>query len=69
VNVSRALLTVTEVAALLAVRPALVREIAHRGEMAHMRIGRKLLRFRPDDVEKYIASRLMPARSRGRGVA
>ncbi len=52
--VTAPLLTVEQVAALLAVRPALVRTLAHRGELRYRRVGEKLLRFRPEDVEAYV---------------
>ncbi len=49
-----ALLRVEDVAVLLAVRPTLVRLLAHKGELPYVRVGRKLLRFRREDVESYI---------------
>ena len=58
------LLTVEQVAALLAVRPALVRSLAHRGELPYRRVGEKLLRFRPQDVEAYVNG---PVRPKPRG--
>ena len=64
------LLTVEQVAALLAVRPALVRTLAHRGELPYRRIGQKLLRFRPEDVDAYVNGRArLRARREGFGVA
>ncbi|MEX1243411.1 MAG: helix-turn-helix domain-containing protein [Thermoanaerobaculia bacterium] len=59
------LLTVGQVAARLAVRPALVRVLAHRGELPYRRIGEKLLRFRAEDVEAYVNGEARPA-ARGR---
>ena len=63
------LLTVEQVAERLAVRPALVRVLAHRGELPYRRIGEKLLRFRPEDLEAYIDGKARPGgRREGRGV-
>lgn len=66
------LLTVEEVAGLLSVRPALVRTMAHRGEIPYLRVGRKLMRFRAQDLDGYVSNHLLPGRAsreRGRGVA
>lgn len=63
------LLTVEQVAALLSVRPALVRTLAHRGELAYLRVGLKLMRFAPEAVDRYVAEHAVPARpARRRGV-
>jgi excisionase family DNA binding protein len=59
------LLTVEQVAQLLAVRPALVRVLAHRGELPYRRIGEMLLRFRAEDVEAYVRGDRQPRRGRG----
>lgn len=60
------LLTVEQVAVLLAVRPALVRQLAHRGELSSLRVGPKLIRFRAEDVQRYVEGRILPARRQGR---
>lgn len=55
------LLTVFDVAAQLRVRPALVRALAAREAIGYHRVGRAL-RFRPSDVEAYLAQCYRPAR-------
>lgn len=49
------LLTDRDVATLLVVRPDTVRRWAARGELPSVRLGR-LLRFRAEDVDRWIAS-------------
>lgn len=66
------LLTVEQVATLLVVRPALVRTLAHRGDLPYRRIGEKLLRFRQEDVETFICGDVRGQRGgrrKGHGVA
>jgi excisionase family DNA binding protein len=67
--VNAPLLDVAQVAALLHCRPALVRSLAHRGELPYVRVGVKLMRFRPEDVERFVAGHLQPSRPKGRRVA
>ncbi|MGH3261035.1 MAG: helix-turn-helix domain-containing protein, partial [Trebonia sp.] len=54
------LLTDRDVAAVLAVRPDTVRRWAARGELPSVRLGR-LLRFRSEDVDRWIAGHLTMA--------
>jgi excisionase family DNA binding protein len=56
------LLDVREAARLLNCRPSLVRSLAHRGELAYVRVGVKLMRFRPADVDEYVAAHRLPRR-------
>lgn len=56
-----ALLTVQEVAAVLRKRPAAVRALARRGELAFIRCGKTIL-VRREDLDAYIARCRRPAR-------
>jgi excisionase family DNA binding protein len=60
------LLTVAQVAQLLAVSESLVYRLASDGEIPCYRIGKGTLRFRPDDIESYLSSRLN-GKKRARG--
>ncbi len=51
------LLTDREVALVLAVQPDTVRRWAARGQLPSIRLGGRLLRFRTEDVERWIAER------------
>jgi excisionase family DNA binding protein len=67
-GVNGPLLTVEKVAERLTVRPALVRQLAHRGDLPYLRVGGKLMRFRPEDVEMYVEKHVVRlAGRRGRG--
>jgi excisionase family DNA binding protein len=57
----RGLLTVSELAEILRKRPAAVRALARRGEVAFYRVGRAML-FDPQDVETFLATCRRPAR-------
>jgi excisionase family DNA binding protein len=48
------LLTDREVADLLVVKPDTVRRWAASGQLPSVRLGGRLIRFRPDDVERWI---------------
>ena len=50
------LLTVPEVATLLAVKPSTIRAYAERGTLPCVRIGNRL-RFLPSDISEWIESR------------
>lgn len=63
-----ALLNVQDVAVQLRLTPAAVRALARRGEITFYRIGRGI-RFRPEDVEAYLARKRRPARDEPRGGA
>lgn len=52
------LLTVAQVAELLSVSESLVYRLASDGEIPSYRIGRGALRFRQEDIEAYLSSRL-----------
>lgn len=54
------LLTVEQLAAYLAKRPAAVRALAHRGLIAYCRVGRAM-RFREDDVTRFLDANRRPA--------
>jgi excisionase family DNA binding protein len=51
------LLTAVQVAELLAVPKTRVWSMSRRGEIPTVRIGRRELRYRPDDIERWIARR------------
>ena len=51
------LLTVQNVADRLAVDPKTVRRWAWNGELAYVRLAAKAIRFKPEDVERFIADR------------
>ena len=55
-----ALLSVEQLAEYLVKRPAAVRALAHRGEIAFIRCGRAI-RFREDDVERFLEAHRRPA--------
>lgn len=55
-----ALLSVEQLADYLAKRPAAIRALAHRGEIAFIRCGRAM-RFREDDVERFLEAHRRPA--------
>jgi predicted DNA-binding transcriptional regulator AlpA len=61
----RSLLTIDQVAALLGVSKAWVRDHATRRQprLSVVRLGgkRAVLRFRPDDIERFIVSNLLSA--------
>ena len=50
------LLTIDQVAARLDVKPARVRELYRKGQLPVVNVGR-LVRFRPEDVDRWIAER------------
>jgi len=52
------LLTVAQVAELLAVSESLVYRLASDGEIPCYRIGKGALRFRPEDIESYLSTHL-----------
>lgn len=52
-----ALLTVDQVAEILGMSTKFVRQRAHAGEIRYARLGDRM-RFRPEDVDDYVASRL-----------
>jgi excisionase family DNA binding protein len=52
------LLTVAQVAELLAVSESLIYRLASDGEIPCYRIGKGALRFREEDIESYLASRI-----------
>jgi excisionase family DNA binding protein len=52
------LLTVRETAEALSVSPSLVYRLASEGEIPCYRIGKSALRFREEDIEIYLSSRL-----------
>jgi excisionase family DNA binding protein len=52
------LLTVSDVADFLSVSESLVYRLASDGEIPCYRIGKGALRFRMDDIETYLSSRL-----------
>ncbi len=64
-NPSQRLLTVEEVACLLAVKPGTIYDAASRGRLPVVRLweGRRraLIRFRPDDIQRLIDERTVPA--------
>jgi excisionase family DNA binding protein len=49
------------VAARLDISPRTVTDLVARQELAHVRIGRKLLRFEPEAVDAYLARQRRPA--------
>jgi excisionase family DNA binding protein len=51
------LLTAVEVAELLAVPKTRVRSMSRRGEIPTVRIGLREVRYRPDDIDRWIARR------------
>ena len=55
------LLTVEDLAALLQVRPRTVRGMCAKGILPYVRVG-KLLRFRPDDVDRWVSGNRREAR-------
>ena len=57
----RGLITVSELAELLRKRPAAVRALAQRGEIAFYRVGRAML-FAPQDVESFLAACRRPSK-------
>jgi excisionase family DNA binding protein len=59
-----ALLSVEQLADYLAKRPAAVRALAHKGEIAFIRCGRAI-RFREDDVAAFLEKHRRPAASDG----
>jgi excisionase family DNA binding protein len=62
-------LIVSELAEILRKRPAAVRALAKRGEIAFFRVGRAML-FDPQDVETSLAACRRPAKdSRALGLA
>jgi excisionase family DNA binding protein len=61
------LLSVEELAGYLSKRPAAVRAMANRGELAFIRCGRAM-RFREDDVSRFLEEHRRPA-SREKGVS
>ena len=54
------LLSVDQLAEYLSKRPAAVRAMAHRGELAFIRCGRAM-RFREDDVSRFLEEHRRPA--------
>jgi excisionase family DNA binding protein len=60
----RGLLTVSELAVILRKRPAAVRALAQRGEIAFYRVGRAML-FDPQDVETFLAACRRPVKDEG----
>lgn len=48
------LLTAEDIAAMLRVKVQTVYTMARRGELEKLKLSRKCLRFRADDVERYI---------------
>ena len=52
------LLTVAQVAELLAVSESLIYRLASSGEIPCYRIGKGALRFRPEDIESYLSSHI-----------
>lgn len=57
------LITARQVAAILAVTPWAVYDLARRGDLPCIRIGNRCIRFLPDDVTEFIQSRRYPALS------
>jgi excisionase family DNA binding protein len=57
------LLTVTDVATRLRLKPAAVRALTRRGEIGFYRVGRSI-RFRSEDVEAFLERQWRPARGR-----
>jgi excisionase family DNA binding protein len=51
------LLTTAQVAERLAVHPATVRRLVAAGELKPTRLGKRTVRFRPSDVQRFIASK------------
>jgi len=52
------LLTVSDVAELLSVSESLIYRLASNGEIPSYRIGKGALRFRMEDIDAYLSSRL-----------
>jgi excisionase family DNA binding protein len=55
------LLTCSEAAGRLRMRPAKLRAIANRGELSFFRVGKAML-FAPDDLERFLELCRRPAR-------
>ncbi len=51
------LLTAVQVAELLAVPKTRVWSMSRRGEIPTVRVGRREVRYRPEDIERWIARR------------
>jgi excisionase family DNA binding protein len=64
--VTQPLLTAEQVGERLGIRAGLVRALAHDGSLAYVRIGAKLMRFREQDVEAYVAAHLLTAKPQRR---
>jgi len=58
------LLTDREVAELLVVKPDTVGRWAAAGQLPSVRLGGRLMRFRPDDVERWIEGQALRGSSR-----
>ena len=59
------LLTVSDIADLLAISQSLVYRLVADGELRCYRIGRGALRFRQEDVETYLTACTVAGRERG----
>lgn len=55
------LLTTAEVAEALGISARTVRALASRGELRPVRIGRRITRYRAEDVAALVEERLVPA--------
>ena len=58
------LLTVNDVAEILAVSPSLIYRLAAEGELPSYRLGKGALRFCQEDIESYLSSCLKGKRAR-----
>jgi excisionase family DNA binding protein len=54
------LLTAVDVAKLLGRHPRTVKTLAAQGELRGIRLGRRTLRFHPDDVAAYVDAHRQP---------
>ena len=57
----RQLLTATDVGRILQVHPKTIFLWASQGTLPAVRLGRRAVRFRREDVERLVADRLVPA--------
>ncbi len=60
------LLSADEVAAYFSVDTTTVYRLASRGELPSIEIGRRVLRFRPEDVRAFMERRTRSTRTKGR---
>jgi excisionase family DNA binding protein len=61
-TVAEQLLTVSQVAEWLGRHPKTIYKLTETNQLPFVRLGTKSIRFRPTDIERYIAGSTVPAR-------